>query len=75
MMEKLQKNIRVRMNSSKMLKMKLNKELKNLENFEELKIWFEFYGLFEKIAFEEVISSSKYFLFFEANFKCGRIVN
>ena len=64
--KKLQKFVRVRMNSSSMLDMKLIKDLK---------VWDEFYELFEKIVFAEVISSSNYFLFFEAKFKFGRIIS
>ena len=43
MIKKLQKNIRVRMNSSKMLNIKLMEDLNSLENLKkELKLWFEF---------------------------------
>ena len=38
----------------------------------DLKTSYEICELFEKKAFEEVTSSSKHFLFFEAKFKCGR---
>ena len=65
-MKKLQKVFRVRMNSSKMLDMKFMKK--------DLKLCYEFYELFEKIAFVEVISLSNSFSFFEAKFKCGQII-
>ena len=63
------------MNNSKKSDMKIIQDLKKLERIDKgLKIVYEFFYLFEKEAHEKMISSSNYFLFFEANFKCGRFI-
>ena len=62
-MKKLQKFIRVRMNISKMLDMKIIQDLKNWKELKKvLKVYYEICDLFEKRAFEEIISSSNFFL-------------
>ena len=63
MMKKLQKFIRVKMNISKMLDMKIIQDLKNWKELKKvLKVYYEICDLFEKRAFEEIISSSNFFL-------------
>ena len=54
--------------------MKVIQDLKNWKELKkDLKVFYEVCGLFEKKAFEEKFSSWNNFLFFEANFKFGRI--
>ena len=73
--EKIAKNIKLRMHNSKILDLKVIQALQKLKELKkDLKVFYEISELFEKRAFEEVISSSKYFLFFEAKFKYGRII-
>ena len=76
MMKKLQKIIRVRMNISKRSDVKiiqdLEKKRKELKN--DLKVYYEICEIFEKRAFENVISSSNHVLIFNAKLKCGRII-
>ena len=53
------------MNISKVSDIKIIQDLKKLERIEKrFESLYEICELFEKRAFEEVISSSKYFLFF-----------
>ena len=74
-MEKLQKIIKVRMNISKRWDTKITERIeKKKELKKKLKLCYKICELFEKRAFEEVISRSKHFLFFEAKFKCGRMI-
>ena len=55
---------------------KIKQDLKKLERTEkDLKVYYEICELFEKRAFEEVFSSSNYFLFFEAKFRCGLFID
>ena len=73
--EKVANNVSLRMNLSKMPDMKIIKDLKKLEELKKgLKVYSGICKLFEKESFEEMLSSSNCFLFFEAKYKCRRIV-
>ena len=64
-MKKLQKVIKVRVKISKMSDLKIIQDLKKLERIgKRFEKYYEIRELFEKRAFEVVISSSNYFFVF-----------